>query len=66
MAVPRRLLDPVMGQVGATVVRDGGATMSIAGSWVEWLWAVTDLAIAAGLLLRCLLPTLVVWKASME
>ncbi|CAL9003897.1 unnamed protein product [Prunus brigantina] len=28
--------------VGSTTVRGGGATMSIAGSWVEWLWAVTD------------------------
>ncbi|CAL2256816.1 unnamed protein product [Prunus armeniaca] len=52
--------------VGGTVVRGGGATMSIAGSWVEWLWAVSDLAIAAILPLVFLLPTTVVWKASMD
>ncbi|CAL2258766.1 unnamed protein product [Prunus armeniaca] len=66
MAVPRRLLDPTAGQVGATVVRGGGVTMSIAGSWVEWLWDVTDLAIAAVLLLRRLLSTMVVWNASVD
>ncbi|BBN68330.1 Leucine-rich repeat protein kinase family protein, partial [Prunus dulcis] len=41
-----------------TVVRGGGAAMSIAGSWVEWLWAVADLAIAAVLPLVFLLPTM--------
>ncbi|BBH08687.1 Protein kinase superfamily protein [Prunus dulcis] len=48
---------------GGTVVRGGGATMSIAGSWVEWLWAV---AIAAVLPLVFLLPTMVVWKATVD
>ena len=46
------------------MVRGGGATMSIARSWVEWLWAVADLALAAVLPLVFMLPTMVVWKAS--
>ncbi|KAI5343306.1 hypothetical protein L3X38_011182 [Prunus dulcis] len=44
----------------------GGATMSIAGSWVEWLWAVADRAIVATLPLVFMLPTMVVWKASVD
>ncbi|CAL9024584.1 unnamed protein product [Prunus brigantina] len=58
--------DLAAGPVGGTVVRGGGTTTSIAGSWVEWLWAVADLAIAAVLPLVFMLPTMVVWKASVD
>ncbi|XP_008222086.1 PREDICTED: protein DJ-1 homolog B-like [Prunus mume] len=44
--------------VGGTVVRGGGATMLIAGLWVEWLWAIADRDITAILPLVFLLSTM--------